>query len=266
MKSVLNLSKKLAYRATHLNCDICSKSSGINNLESKFVELELDKETQEFIDNCSNNFYQLAKASLLRPVLKYFYTVTDANAILGTGKMFLLSKNHIKYLLENQTFENMLDIGAGDGNVTSQFKDIIKGKITCTEASPNMINVLKNKGFDTQEDISGDYELIGLLNVLDRCDKPISILKSIQKIKKKFVIISIVLPFRGFYTEGLNKLPQIEKVIGSYKEWEESVHRLSRLFLDLGFNIEKISRLPYLSEGNFKSNMYSLDTAIFILS
>ncbi len=159
----------------------------------------------------------------------------------------------------------MLDIGAGDGHVTNQFKEIVKGQITCTEAAPKMIKVLKSQGFNTTTDISGKYDLVSCLNVLDRCDKPISILESMRAVDAKCYIIAIVLPYKGFYHDNTKKLPQLETLIDTYKNWEESVNVLVSGFKDLGFSVEKISRVPYLSEGNYYQKIYSLDTAVFIL-
>ena len=255
--------KILKYTTKHLKCTTCSKISGIKNLEEKFEELTLDEETVQFINNCYSSNYQLFKATYLRPWVLMYYNLTESNAILGTGKMFLLSKSHIKTLLNNFTFKNMLDVGAGDGNVTDLFSDFIRGGgITCTETAQNMIKVLKTKGYSIQDNISGEFELVTCLNVLDRCDKPITILKDIYNVKKRFAMFSIVLPFKGFYNNGKKQCKQLEEVIGCYKEWEESVHRLCKLFMDIGYTIEKISRVPYLSEGDFKKQMYYLDTVI----
>jgi hypothetical protein len=200
------------------------------------------------------------------PWLLYFYSLPDANAILGTGKMFMFSTNQLKILFDNEIFENMLDIGAGDGYVTNKFKGIIKGSITCTESSHKLINVLLKNGYKIQNEIEGEFELVSCLNVLDRCDRPLGILEKILKVKKKYVLISIVLPYRGFYHDGNNKRPQLETLIEYYKNWEENVNILCKIFTEMGFIVKKISRVPYLSEGNRNKEMYFLDTAVFILS
>ena len=260
--------KYLTYDSTHLDCNTCSKVSGGMKLEKYFIKLNCDEETTEFVNHCYTYWTgRLLKSFLVRPQLTYFYSVTDANGILGTGKMFLLSKSHINTLFDGKTFDTMLDIGAGDGNVTEKFKEtLVTGKITCTETSVKMLNVLTSKGYAITDKIEGEYDIVCLLNVLDRCDSPVSILKAIHAVKKKYVIISIVLPYRGFYMDGLKKADQLETLIGTFKEWEESVHSLCKEFVEIGFKIEKISRLPYLSEGDQHKEMYKLNTAIFVLS
>ena len=49
------------------------------------------------------------------------------------------------------------------------------------------------------------YDLIGCLNLLDRCDKPISILHSIKKVLRPGtgrVIVAVVLPFKPYVEFG----------------------------------------------------------------
>jgi len=55
--------------------------------------------------------------------------------------MFMFSKDHLKILLKDEKFENMLDIGAGDGNVSQQFRSIVNKEIVCTETFQKMIKV-----------------------------------------------------------------------------------------------------------------------------
>jgi hypothetical protein len=265
MERLNSLNIKLKY-SSDLDCNECAKKTGNLKLKEKFLELNMDKETEDFINSCFDSKFQLFKASYFRSWLTYFYTITDANAILGTGKMFMFSKEHLQTLLDGELFENMLDIGAGDGYVTQQFRSLVKGDIVCTESSQKMIKSLRSQGYKLQNEIEGEFELISCLNVLDRCDRPISIFKKILDIKKKKVIISIVLPFKGFYYNGNKQYPQEENLIGYYKNWEENVNILSKYLMELGFIIDKIARVPYLSEGNYYRQIYTLDTVVFVLS
>lgn len=133
------------------------------------------------------------------------------------------------------------------------------------EKSVKLKKVLKSKGYEVIEKIEGEYELVLLLNVLDRCEAPITILEQIKKVKKKYLLVSIVLPFKGFYTSGTKQMPQEENFMDYFKNWEESVNILNKKFENLGFEVLTISRLPYLSEGNFNKYMYFLDTVVFLL-
>jgi 2-polyprenyl-3-methyl-5-hydroxy-6-metoxy-1,4-benzoquinol methylase len=109
--------------------------------------------------------------------------------------MFLFSESQILNIFDNKEYSTMLDVGAGDGCVTEKFKKIIKKEIYCNEYSEKMKNVLSNKGFLIIEDISTkevrdmEFDIVACLNVLDRCDKPLSIMKNLFQLKKKFVIL-----------------------------------------------------------------------------
>lgn len=50
------------------------------------------------------------------------------------------------------------------------------------------------------------------------------------------------------------------------KTWEEQVTHLSAdVFLKMGFELEAVTRLPYLCEGDMYKDYYVLDDAVFVL-
>lgn len=50
------------------------------------------------------------------------------------------------------------------------------------------------------------------------------------------------------------------------KTWEEQVTHLSAdVFLKMGFELEAVTRLPYLCEGDMYKDYYMLDDAVFVL-
>ncbi len=53
---------------------------------------------------------------------KIGYNRTDINGKLGTGKMFLFSISNLNKLLEEKRGNRVLDIGAGCGEITKQYK------------------------------------------------------------------------------------------------------------------------------------------------
>ena len=262
-----NTFNKSLYTSKHLDCKDCTFPYCLSNLKEKFVELKCDDETISFINTCVTSKWQLHKATYIRPWLSIFYNITEANAILDTGTTFLFTKEHLKALLKNSTFKSMLDIGAGDGNVTDRFRPYVENSnITCLEDSVNMIKVLSSKGYTITDSLSGEYELVSCLNVYDRCKNPISLLKAIFNVKKKVAILSFVVPFEGFYYKGKERCRQEEDVIGLYEDWEENAFRLHNLLVNLGFKIDVISRVPYVWEGDLKKEVYGLDTVIFVVS
>lgn len=48
--------------------------------------------------------------------------------------------------------------------------------------------------------------------------------------------------------------------------WEEQVKNLSDdVFSSIGFEVETVTRLPYLCEGDMHQDYYVLDDAVFVL-
>jgi 2-polyprenyl-3-methyl-5-hydroxy-6-metoxy-1,4-benzoquinol methylase len=106
---------------------------------------------------------------------------------------------------------NALDIGAGVGLVTDVLKDACKD-IIVTETSSVMSNRLRLKGYKCwNEDITLTYkdrieegytfDLISMLNVIDRTPRPSSLLSAVHSLLKPngMILIATPLPFRPFY-------------------------------------------------------------------
>ncbi|CAI5745242.1 unnamed protein product [Peronospora destructor] len=92
-----------------------------------FVQLDCDKETKAFIDTCTGGSLWESMSST---VLGLFYSLTDANGILGRGQMFVLSYAQVQRLLHRKQLVevgggSLLDIGAGDGNVTASLASLV---------------------------------------------------------------------------------------------------------------------------------------------
>lgn len=106
------------------------------------------------------------------------------------GQMFVLSRTQIQRLLgrEQRIGGSLLDIGAGDGNVTEALAALVDN-VTTTEVSGPMVTSLNQRGFNCVQtaDLSHafvlgrqPYNVISLMNVLDRADKPWTMLQQIR--------------------------------------------------------------------------------------
>ena len=76
---------------------------------------------------------------------------------------------------------------------------------------------------DQWDDGNLRYDLIGCLNLLDRCDKPISILHSMKRVLTPVtgrVIVAVVLPFKPYVEAGKIHLVHICHKLrpGGYKK------------------------------------------------
>ncbi|XP_046545027.1 protein-L-histidine N-pros-methyltransferase-like [Haliotis rubra] len=251
------------------------------DLRDKFIGFHQDLETTQFLESCYEKaewiFTQL-RHSLLRYILSWFMTSTSINGWLKRGSMFIFSKGQLDALLDIPTgwhwqAENMLDLGAGDGMVTSQLARYFDN-VYATEISEIMVKRLQERGYRVlgiSEWSNGTrvYDIISCLNLLDRCDRPISILHSIRQSLRRGsgrAIVAVVLPFKPFVEFGSTDHQPIECLHIEGKTFEEQTVSLIRhVFTPAGFTVEKFSKLPYLCEGDINKSFFVLYDAVFVL-
>ncbi|TMW69216.1 hypothetical protein Poli38472_001372 [Pythium oligandrum] len=251
-------------------------------LQRAFVQLDCDEETQEFLNTCNGGSFFEAMAS---SVLGMFYSLTDTNGMIGRGQMFVLSKAQIQQLLhrEERIGGSLLDIGAGDGNVTEAIASLVD-HVRTTEVSPPMVKNLNSRGFNCAE--TGDldhphvlqgqpYNIISLMNVLDRADKPLTMLRQIRSMlhpENGLFLLAVVLPFHAFVEVGTRRvdpsemLPMSGGLCTQGASFEDSASVLLRNVLQpAGFQLVQFSRVPYLCRGDLQQPYYVLSDAIFVL-
>ncbi|EMP34973.1 Otoancorin [Chelonia mydas] len=123
------------------------------------------------------------------------------------------------------------------------------------------INEWQNTGFQ--------YDVISCLNLLDRCDQPLTVLKDIRSVLEPTrgrVILALVLPFHPYVENVGGKWEKPSEVLEiKGQTWEEQVNSLPEVFRKAGFAIEAFTRLPYLCEGDMYNDYYVLDDAVFVL-
>ncbi|XP_041376323.1 methyltransferase-like protein 9 isoform X2 [Gigantopelta aegis] len=177
----------------------------------KFIPLNQDAETSEFLNDCYEKadwvFTQIRDA-VLKYMFSWFLTSTSINGWLRRGSMFIFSREQLQLLLNVSAHwraENMLDLGAGDGMVTSKMAHYFNN-VFVTEISSVMTTRLQEKGYmlldvDSWSESSHVFDLIGCLNLLDRCNQPIAMLHSIKKSLRPGsgrLIVAVVLPFKPY--------------------------------------------------------------------
>jgi len=178
-------------------------------------ELKSDDETEYFLRvTCRPNWMLDFIAGLLRRYLRW--SLTDVNALIGRGQMFVISTEQAKDLLQiKDRGGSLLDVGAGDGGVTSRLSPLFS-HVTCTEVSAPMCRRLKartgvgNEVFktDTLSSSQGapfnrdnSFDVVSILNVIDRCDNPATLLRDACRLVKREsgrVLLAVVLPFSEF--------------------------------------------------------------------
>lgn len=267
----------------HLECldkaewyaiDKCKVPTKIAN---NFVELGPDDETEEFLENSrnlSNNVFLQIFHALVKFFCSFFMTPTSINGWLGRGSMFVLSKSQFAALSGRRPGQEgeLADLGAGDGSITAILQNFFSSRVTVTEVSKAMRPQLIKRGFRMAEVdtwYKRHYDMISCLNVLDRCDKPVSLLRQIKAALKPNAkaIIAIVLPFKPYVETGTKDNKPSEELPISGKSFEDQVTSVVEDVLEVeGFKVEAWTRLPYLCQGDLNQAYYWLHDAVFVVS
>ena len=304
--------ERLSVICAHCNAELtpsqmdyaCAELRLLPELREKFRALTRDAATDAFLMRASRrpylvNWGQAAACTFLRK----FMSLTDANAMLGRGKMHVLSEAHVADLLGRGSRDDssavlrknkklLLDVGAGEGEVTEKFRD--GGGfdvVVATEASAPMVRRLRQKKFDVvleSSDVStvtracaeatgkriraeDGFDCVALLNVLDRCDTPFTLLGQLRKLLKDeggVLVLAVVVPFRPFVEDGnAHRAPREALGLDPNGAWEAGVNQIwEKVLRPSGFAVERLARVPYISEGDQKHGAYILDDAVFVLS
>lgn len=257
------------------SCDLQQFPEHIQHL---FVQLTLDETTGAFLDlsyEKSDWYLMQVWHSMAKSFLSWIMTTTSVNGLLGRGSMFVLSNQQFQTLLGVDSIwraGHLLDLGAGDGAVTEQMADHFQ-QVSVTEMSSTMQWRLGQKGYrvfniDEWAGPTHKYDVIAALNLIDRCDRPISILRDIHQSLAPggMAIIALVLPFKPFVESGSNQNRPTERLDISGKSWEQQAASfIKNVLLPLGFTLHSFTRLPYLCEGDLVQPFYSLDDAVFVV-
>jgi len=248
------------------------------HVRRKFEASSYDTGTEDFIESCyekSDWLFTQIYHSLARMLLGFFMSMTTVNGLLHRGSMFVFSEARFRTFLnvsEDWKGESLLDIGAGDGNVT---KSILHhfDKVYATEQSPTMQWRLQEKGFHVLgiEDWSKkkDYTLITALNLLDRIDHPVTFLSDLYSavnVGEGLILLAMVLPYNPCYETGASFTDPKEKLIIKGETIEEQITSLhDDVFVPNGFEVVKFTRLPYLCEGDLHHDFFILTDIVFLL-
>ena len=220
--------------------------------------------------------------------------MTDVNGLLGRGQMFVLSCAQARELLGGALWEaraqrppgtplRLLDVGAGDGEVTQRLASLVDA-VCATEVSHFMARRLRGRGYRVTEGPlitreafpeDGCFDLVALMNLLDRCDHPKEMLRDAARLARRGtgrILMALVLPFSEFVEEGSQRravrgpLPMGGFRCGDGATLETSLAAfIERVVHPLGLEVERLARLPYLCRGDSTQKFYVLSDAILVL-
>jgi SAM-dependent methyltransferase len=250
-----------------------------------FVQLGLDGHTANYL-LASQQFRHGTTMTWLHRVLRTFYSDFDINGMLGTYPMHVLSAAQWRVILNSsrtnesagtlsndENWGHLLDVGAGRGDATSELASLFS-QVTVTETSKPMAKRLRKLGYtciaediSRRNDLRHCFDVVSLLNVLDRCDRPMSLLATARQAVRPggLVLIALVLPYKPFvYDHGQPRGPLERLAIRSTQFEIAAAEFVTTCLLPLGLEVLALSRTPYLSGGDAHLPLYELDDLIVV--
>ncbi|XP_031416934.1 methyltransferase-like protein 9 isoform X2 [Clupea harengus] len=257
----------------------CSPDLLGDEMKPLFVQSVMDADTQAFLRKSEEKsgwmFTQLYH-SFFSTVFSPIMSRTSINGFLGRGSMFVFSADQFRRLLgigPDWKTDRLLDLGAGDGGVTNVMGSHFR-EIYATEVSSPMKWHLQRKnykllGIDEWQKTGFQYDIISCLNLLDRLDEPLELLRDMKQSlvpKTGRIILAAVVPFQPYVEIGGRWVRPKNHLKIKGKTWEEQVTNLSsEVFSKVGLEVEAVTRLPYLCEGDMYKDYYLLNDAVFVL-
>jgi len=243
--------------------------------------LGLSAAGRDFIESCfaaPHSSLIGALHSCLRLILSDF----DVNGLLGTHPLFLLATEQWEQLLQrtSQAQGSLLDIGAGNGDVTSTLAPLFS-EVRTTEQSKAMVRRLRRRGFQCRVAADGEqvvgasgasetFDVVCLLNVLDRTSHPSQALRAAADRVRSAgrLVVSMPLPQNAFCYRGPRVVAPQGPMPSRGDSWEQQCSSLGLAMLDLlpEFELRSVSRCPYISGGDQRNRLYVLDDALFVLA
>lgn len=198
----------------------------------------------------------------------------EVHGVLGMYPMHLLGSEQWKRLVPERLWGGrLLDVGAGQGFVTQYARPLFT-EIVTTETAKSMAVRLRARGFETcTEDITTQpdlflqksFDVVSILNVLDRCDKPKTLLQHATNFLKDdgVLIISDPLPLSQHIRSSSRK--PAERLGADAGTWEEC---LSSLYTDVvepaGLVATFVTRMPYLYKNTKREPFIALDDFVMV--
>ncbi len=207
----------------------------------------------------------------LRGALRRVVSDFDADGWLGTHPMALYGETAWRDLIGQR--RRLLDIGAGSGGVTIHARPCV-GEIVTTEVSGPMARRLRRSGFtchrvDLAEEVPpglGRFDAVALSNVLDRCRRPRTLLRTALSLLESdgVIVLSVPLPARPHVDVGVATVDPDEPLGGRGDDFERALTDLIERTLEpCGLTVQRIGRTPYLSRG-LDGALHRLDAAVVV--
>lgn len=267
----LTVTTPVLYRDLPFRFD-CDRNALPRELHQRFHELELGAESRAYIDGALTQRHGRLLTALHRALAGHLSDF-DVNGLLRMYPMHLLGTSQWRALVGESPGRRHLDVGAGSGDVTVTLSPL-SGEVFTTEMSWAMAKRLRERGFVCHRvDVASTgvpdppYDLITCLNVIDRCERPRTLLAQLRDALSPDgrLVVATPLPLNAFFYDGGTTRTPAERLAVEAQRWEGAVVQLiERVMLPLGLSVETLSRAPYLSGGDSQQPLYSLDDVVLV--
>ncbi|AKF07921.1 methyltransferase domain-containing protein [Sandaracinus amylolyticus] len=245
------------------------------SLASRHLARPDDPDTRAWLDaNASRPHGALATA--LHRALRRVASDYDVDAWLGMHPMHLLGTTSWRALLGAEHVGGaLLDVGAGNGDVTATLAPLFD-RVVATETSRPMVRRLRAKGFDAHPidlaterlpDATTRFRAVALLDVLDRCARPRSLLDAALSAlePRGALIIASPLPMRPHVDVGGHTVDPDEPLGVEGDGFEDAlVSLVDTLLAPRGLEVERWTRAPYLARGDRDAPLHVLDDVVLV--
>lgn len=239
-------------------------------LRSCFVQEAPDPALHRFLE-ASVTLRAGRLRTLLQRILSEYLSDYDANGLLNIYSMHLLSTPQAARLLDRPGGGRLLDIGAGSGDITVHLAPLFD-HVEVTELSFAMARRLRRRGFRcTRTDVGtdgfpvGDFDVVALLNVLDRCVNPAALLRacSTSMAVGTKMLVSLPLPYRPHAYVGSRTIDPVVPLPIESDSWEDAASSfVVDVLMPSGLDLSCFTRVPYLSAGDSRKPLYVLDAFV----
>ncbi len=234
----------------------------------------MDQELEDFVASCERRPLSRME-ELLSTLLYRFLPPYEVHGLLAMYPMHLMSEAQWKRVVpELLRGGSLLDVGAGQGFVTERARGLFPDIVTA-ETSRSMVRRLRSKGFraahvDLSSGVSSfepkSFDVISILNVLDRCARPRTLLSNAIDLLKDdgVVIVSDPLPIRQRVLEhGARPEERIATIEDA--SWERNlVDFYETAIRPAGLVPVLVTRLPYLSQEAPPEKLFVLDAFLMV--
>jgi SAM-dependent methyltransferase len=280
----------------------CATERLPEGLRDRFLQLGPTPASETFLRSARDEPHGQGTAFAFR-ILRRMLSDYDAYGLLGMYPMHLLDADQWACLLSaagltghgraesrsspdtadagagdpaprDRTPSRLLDIGAGSGGVTAALASHFDEVVT-TETSRVMAFRLRRRGWRCHRlDVARTslperqrFDVISMLNVLDRCAYPLSLLDRCRAWLQDGgrLILALPLPIAAHVHVGPQTLDPEELLPASSGDWEPSLAELvERALKPAGWRVERFARAPYLCRGDPETPVRVLDDAILV--